>query len=101
MALGINQERLAQALGLSTATVSRMYGGQYVLKSGSGKEWELASMLVRLFDSLNSVLASEDKARIWLHGENAALGGRPIDLMTRAEGLVTVVHYLAASRGRI
>jgi hypothetical protein len=33
--------------------------------------------------------------------ENLGLGGRPIELLTTAEGLVRVVHYLDAARSRI
>ncbi|MGQ0654348.1 MAG: antitoxin Xre/MbcA/ParS toxin-binding domain-containing protein [Betaproteobacteria bacterium] len=99
--LDISQARIAQTLGVSEATASRMYGGKYVLEPGRGKEWELAALLVRLFRSLDSLLASEEKARAWLKSENAALGARPIDLITRAQGLVSVLQYLDAARGRI
>ena len=56
---------------------------------------------MRVFRSLDSILASEDRAKAWLRSENTALGARPIELITRAEGLVSVLHYLDAARGRI
>jgi transcriptional regulator with XRE-family HTH domain len=99
--LDISQARVAQALGVSEATASRMFSGKYLLEPGRGKEWELAALLVRLFRSLDSLLASEEKSRAWLNSESTALGGRPIELITRAEGLVSVLHYLDAARGRI
>lgn len=99
--LGISRARVAQTLGVSEATVSRMYAGKHVLAPGRGKEWELAALLVRLFRSLDSIVGSEDKARAWLNSDNAGLQGRPIDLIARAEGLVSVLHYLDAVRGRI
>jgi hypothetical protein len=99
--LDISQSRIALTLGVSEATASRMYGGTYVLEPGRGKEWELAALLVRLFRSLDSLLASEEKASAWLKSENTALGGKPVDLITRAEGLVTVLQYLDAARGRV
>ena len=99
--LDISQARVAETLGVSEATASRMYSGKYVLEPGRGKEWELAALLVRVFRSLDSILASEDRAKAWLRSENTALGARPIELITRAEGLVSVLHYLDAARGRI
>lgn len=99
--LGVNQTTVAQALGVSTSTASRMFGGQYELDP-SKKEWELASLFVRVFRSLDSIVGgSETHARAWVSGENQVLGARPIDLLVTAEGLVRVVHYLDAARGRI
>jgi hypothetical protein len=99
--LEVSQSRVAQTLGVSEATVSRMFGGKYLLEPERGKEWELAALFVRLFRSLDSILASDEKARAWLNGRNAALGARPIDLISRVDGLVRVLYYLDAARGRI
>lgn len=99
--LNLSQAHLAQTLGVSEAATSRMHRGMHVLERGRGKEWELAALLVRLFRSLNSILGSEEKARAWLNSDNSALYGRPIDLIARTEGLVSVLHYVEAARGRI
>jgi len=98
--LGITQTRIGQALGLSGATVSRMFDGRYLLDSRS-KEWELSALLVRMFRSLDSIVGADDEAaRAWLKSAHDSLGGRPIDLIRSAEGLVHVVQYLDAARGR-
>jgi DNA-binding XRE family transcriptional regulator len=99
-ALGLNQAKLAATLGVSDPTVSRMVAEKYLLDPGR-KEWELAALFVRLFRSLDSIVASDEKARAWLTSENRALGARPIDLLPRAEGLIRVLLYLDAARGRI
>lgn len=99
-ALELNQARVAATLGVSTPTVSRMFSEQYLLDP-QRKEWELAALLVRLFRSLDSIVASDDKARTWLNSENRALGARPAELLASAEGLVRVLHYLDAARGRV
>jgi hypothetical protein len=66
------------------------------------KSWELAALFVRLFRSLDALVGSnEAQARAWLDGENAGLGGIPRQLIGKAEGLVRVVQYLDAARGRI
>jgi len=38
--------------------------------------------------------------RAWMHSHNDALGGEPARLIVSAEGLVHVLHYLDAARGR-
>lgn len=99
--LELNQARIAEILGLSTATVSRMANGAYTLDAGK-KEWEMAALFVRLFRSLDSLVGSNDAAaRAWLNGKNRALGDRPANLIRSTEGLVRAVHYLDAARSRI
>jgi hypothetical protein len=99
--LELTQAALAQVLGLSPSTVSRMANGSYALDQQK-KEWELGALFVRLFRSLDALIGSNDAAaRAWLHGENSGLIGRPIDLIRSTEGLVRVVQYLDAARGRI
>jgi len=99
-ALELSQARVAATLGVSTPTVSRMFADRYLLDP-QRKEWELAALFVRLFRSLDSIVASDEKARAWLNSDNRALGARPVDLLARAEGLVRVLHYLDAARGRV
>jgi uncharacterized protein (DUF2384 family) len=99
--LRIGQSMLAEILGISPATASRLHAGRYLLDRRRKKEWELALLFVRLFRSLDAVVGHGEQARQWLNGENRALGGRPADLVRSAEGLVRVVHYLDAYRGRI
>src|SRR5580693_2837183 len=99
--LEITQSGLAQILGLSPSTVSRMANGTYTL-DGQKKEWELGALFVRLFRSLDAVIGSNDAAaRGWLNGDNSGLTGRPIELIRSTEGLVRVVQYLDAARGRL
>ena len=99
--LEITQSSLAQILGLSPSTVSRMANGTYTLDEQK-KEWELGALFVRLFRSLDAVIGSNDAAaRDWLNGDNSALTGRPIELIRSTEGLVRVVQYLDAARGRL
>jgi DNA-binding XRE family transcriptional regulator len=98
--LGLTQADLAPILGVSRATVSRIASGDYLLAPGQ-KTWELAALFVRLFRSLDALVGSnEAQARAWLDSDNAGLGGIPRKLIPKAEGLVRVVQYLDAARGR-
>lgn len=99
--LGVSQAALADALGLSRSTASRLVAGMYMLDPSRRKEWELGVLFLRVFRSLDAVVGHGEQARTWMRGPNLALGGRPIDLVRSAEGLVRTVQYLDAARGRI
>lgn len=99
--LGLSQSAMAEVLGVSPATASRLHAGTYVLDPGRKKEWEHALLFVRLFRSLDAIVGHDDKARQWLSGRNLALNAPPAELMRTSEGLVRVVHYLDSARGRV
>ncbi|MCS6948652.1 MAG: MbcA/ParS/Xre antitoxin family protein, partial [Steroidobacteraceae bacterium] len=89
--LEMSQGELGKVLGLSAATVSRLAHGQVKLEPGS-KSWELATLFVRLFRSLDAIVGSNDNAaRAWFASENRALGGVPRQLVREAAGLVRTV----------
>ena len=98
--LELNQSKVAATLGVSDPTVSRMFAEKYFLDP-ERKEWELGALFVRLFRSLDSIVGSDEKARLWLNSESKALAARPADLLPQAEGLIRVLHYLDSARGRI
>ncbi len=98
--LGISQAALADVLGVSAATMSRVASGQKTLEPGS-KPWQLAALFVRLFRALDAIVGSDDAARAWLRGANAGLGGVPMELIRDPAGLSRVVDYLDASRARL
>lgn len=98
--LDVSRGLLARVLGVSPATVTRLYKGSYLLER-ERKEWEFALLFVRVFRSLDSILGDESTARRWLNSENRGLNGRPIELIRSTEGLVRVVQYLDASRGLV
>lgn len=99
--LGLNQSQLAETLGISRASASRLVAGRYLLSPARGKEWELGALLVRLFRSLDAIVGHGEAAAIWLRGHNSDLNGTPIALIETTEGLVRVIHYLDAVRGRV
>jgi uncharacterized protein (DUF2384 family) len=95
--LGVSRTLLAKILGLSPATVTRLFAGQYQLEQ-SRKEWEFALLFVRVFRALDSIVGDEATARKWLNSDNLGLNGKPIELIRHIEGLVRVAHYLDAAR---
>lgn len=99
--LGISQAALADVLGVSAATASRLVAGAYQLQPARKREWEFALLFVRVFRSLDAIVGNDRAAQTWLRSENRALGARPLELIRGAEGLVRVLHYLDASRSRV
>mgnify|MGYP006154073863 CR=1 FL=1 len=98
--LGLSKATLGRVLGLSQATVTRLYQGQYRLDP-DGKPGELALLLLRLFRSLDSIVGSTEAARAWLASDNAGLNGVPRELILETRGLVHVTDYLDAHRARV
>src|SRR5690606_10942009 len=76
--LGVRNNRLAEVIGTSEATVSRLSGGRSM--DPASKEGELALLFVRLYRSLDALVGGDDsQALAWLHAENSHLGGVPAE----------------------
>ena len=59
-------------------------------------------LLLRLYRSLDTLVGGDQaKARSWLHADNAHVGGIPARRILTIEGLVDVVGYLDALRGKL
>jgi uncharacterized protein (DUF2384 family) len=99
--LELTQRNVAETLGLSGPTASRLFTGKYRLSPTRSKEWELAVLFVRLFRSLDALWGHDATGRTWLRTYNTALGAEPLEMMRTATGLVRVVDYLDHARGRV
>jgi hypothetical protein len=98
--LGVRNARLAEVIGTSEASVSRLSGGRRI--DPASKEGELALLFLRLFRSLDALVGGDDaQARAWLHAANTHLNGVPAERIRRVEGLVDVIQYLDGMRGRL
>jgi hypothetical protein len=98
--LGLRGKEVALVIGASEASVSRLRSGRGL--DPSTKEGELALLFVRLYRSLDALVGGDDaKARAWLHAHNDHLGGIPAERIRTVEGIVDVVQYLDAMRGRL
>lgn len=96
--LELSGSALARTLGVSEASVSRLYSGGRAVDP-KGKEGELALLLVRVYRSLDALVGSDpDQRKAWLQSHNRGLNGTPAELIQSAAGLVAVVAYLDAMR---
>ena len=99
--LQIKNAALARILGVSDSTISRMRNKALFLERGD-KPFELAILFVRLYRSLDSIMAGDDAvAADWLRNKNSALNGVPLELIQSVSGLVDVIAYLDARRAVI
>jgi hypothetical protein len=98
--LGLRSRELAAIIGASEASVSRLQRGRTI--DPAGKEGELALLFLRMYRSLDALFGGEEaQARAWLHADNRHVGGVPAERVTTVQGLVDVVQYLDAMRGRV
>lgn len=95
-ALGLTQADLAAVIGVSPASVSRMKDGTLSL---SGKPFELAACLVRVFRSLDAIVGGDRAAmQAWMRNPNSDLNAIPREALRDVAGLVGVLGYLDARR---
>ncbi len=92
---------LSDIIGISEASVSRLNQGTKFI-SEKTKEGELALLLIRLYKSLTALVGNDPaKAKSWLMSFNHYFAESPFDHIKHIDGLVAVVHYLDAMRGKI
>lgn len=94
--LGLSQAELGVIIGKDRSAVSR---GRIDPDSKAG---ELALLFIRCYRALY-VLVGGDSQQIkhWMETENIHTGGVPIEQVKTVQGLVTVLEYLDAMRGKI
>lgn len=98
--LGVSNRELARILGISEASVSRLSRGR-ALRANS-REAEMAALFVRLFRSLDALMGGDEtRAQAWYRAGNRHLGGIPAERVQSVEGLIDVVRYLDAMRGKL
>lgn len=96
--LGLTGKVLAQVVGYSEPTVSRILRGERGIDP-TAKEGELSLLLVRVFRSLDALVGGDEvKRKLWINTHNNALNGVPAELIKTAEGLVRTLAYLDGMR---
>ncbi len=99
--LVFTRRELCSILGLSEASLSRLYDGKRYIDPTS-KEGELAIMMLRLYRSLDILFGGNQKqCQLWLRSENQHLGAIPALMIQSIQGLNLTTQYLDAMRGKI
>ncbi|HEY0721103.1 MAG TPA: MbcA/ParS/Xre antitoxin family protein [Gammaproteobacteria bacterium] len=94
--LGMSQKELGEIVGKERTAISK---GNLAPASKAG---ELALLFIRAYRAL-FVLVGGDAAQMrhWMHTENLHTGGVPAEQVKSVQGLLAVVEYLDAMRGKL
>ncbi|MDX2347051.1 MAG: DUF2384 domain-containing protein [Legionella sp.] len=99
--LKLSGKDLSALIGISESSATRLHQGKKFITPDS-KEGELAILLLRIYRSLNALVGNHhEKARAWLQSHNAYFNNKPIETMKTVQGLVLVLNYLDAIRGKL
>lgn len=92
---------LSKIIGISEATASRISQGIKLI-SPYTKQGEMALLLLRIYRSLNAMVGNNhEKAKLWLNSHNKYFRNTPIEEMKTIPGLIGVLNYLDAMRGKL
>jgi antitoxin Xre/MbcA/ParS-like protein len=97
----------AKELGLTQADVGAVVGKDRTAISRNGidpdsKAGELALLLIRAYRALFVLVGGDSgQMRHWMHTDNLHTGGIPAEQIRTVQGLLRVVGYLDAIRGRL
>lgn len=94
-ALGLTQDELGQILGRDRTSIAR--GIDPDSKSG-----ELALYLIRCYRALFAVVGGDaENIKHWFSTRNRHTNGIPREQVKRIQGLVHILEYLDAIRGKV
>ncbi len=98
--LGLKQADLAAVLGLHRTAVSRLKRNPTL--DPESKQGELALMLIRLARALFALTGGDEAwIRHFMQTPNNVTGGVPAEQIKTVQGLVTVLQFVDAIRGKI
>ena len=99
--LSLTRLELKAIIGSSESSLSRLFRKTSYLIDPSTKEGQLAILLLRFYKNLDVLFGgNESQCQLWLRSENKHLSGKPIDIIRSIEGLIIVIQYLDAMRGK-
>lgn len=92
---------LSKIIGISESSASRISKGTKLI-SPHTKEGEMALLLLRVYRSLNAMVGNNhEKAKLWLNSQNKYFRNTPIEEIKTIPGLIGVLNYLDAMRGKL
>jgi len=98
--LGLTNSELGEIIGKDRTYFTRLRN--HSVLEPSSKEGELALHIIRIYRSLFALEGGDVEAmEEWLNTPNKHLNGTPKELLKNIQGLVQVVEYLDAMRGKV
>lgn len=94
--LGMTQAELGKIIGKDRSAISR---GRI---DPNSKDGELALLFIRCFRALHVLVGGDaEQMRHWMRTANLHTAGVPAEQVKSVQGLVAVVEYLDAMRGKL
>ena len=98
--LGLKQVELAAVLGMHRTAVSRLKHNLSL--NPASKQGELALLLVRIARALFALTGGDnDWIRHFMRSPNKITGGVPAKQIGQVQGLITVLQFVDAIRGKV
>jgi DNA-binding XRE family transcriptional regulator len=98
--LGLKQSELAGVLGIHRTAVSRLK--QNPALDPKSKQGELALLLIRIARALFALTGGDkDWIKHFMHNPNQVTGGIPAKQIESIQGLMQVLNFVDALRGKI
>ena len=98
--LDLTSQDIATIIGSSETSVNRYFRQGEI--GPSPKEQELVLLLIRIYRSLFALNGGNLRAmKHWLNTDNRHLDAIPVEAMKSVTGIVNVVRYLDAIRGKV
>jgi len=98
--LTLNQTELAAVLGVHRTAISRLK--QKLSLDPVSKQGELALLLVRVARALSALTGGDsDWIRHFMRSPNKITGGVPAEQVQSIQGLMSVLQFVDATRGKV
>jgi DNA-binding XRE family transcriptional regulator len=98
--LGLKQAELAAVLGIHRTAVSRLKHNLSL--DPKSKQGELALLLIRVARAVFALSGGDaDRIKHFMHSPNRVTGGVPAQQVQTIHGLMQVLHFVDAIRGKL
>ncbi len=98
--LGLHQAQLAAVLGMHRTAVSRMKTSRAL--DPDSKQGEIALLLIRIARALYALTGGDTEwMRHFMYSPNHITGGVPAEQIATIQGLMTVLRFVDAMRGKV
>lgn len=98
--LDLKQAQLAAVLGMHRTAISKLKSNPEL--DPATKQGELAVMLIRIYRALYSLMGGDlEWMRHFMKTHNTATGGIPVEQIESIGGLMAVLQFVDAMRGKI
>ena len=98
--LGLKQAELASVLGMHRTAVSRLKRNPAI--DPESKQGELALLFVRMARALYTLTGGDDEwMRHFMRSPNTVTNGIPAEQIGSIQGLMTVLQFVDATRGKV